>query len=477
MRSGLIKTYQRLPGAARSLVATGRGLYLRSWRYGRETERVVGETLERDYWDPQEMARWQSQRLAEILRRAATEVPYYRQVWSGSPSLPSPPWENLADWPILEKEQLRRNPAELVADGCDRRRMFHEQTSGTTGTPVQLWFRRPTVRTWYAMTEARTRRWFGISLKDRWAILGGQQIVSGARRRPPFWVYNAAMRQLYMSAFHLSPELIPHYLKAIRRYKVQYLLGYTSSLHALAQQVLESGLPTVPLKVVLTNAEPVLDYQREMISEAFACPVRETYGMCEIAVAAGECEQGNLHHWPDVGVLEVLVGDRPAEPGEAGDLVATGLLNADMPLIRYRTGDRVILAPTERRCPCGRTLPIIESIDGRSDDVLYTRDGQSHGRLDGVFKANLPLREAQIVQDSLDRVRIRIVPAQGYEPRHGHDMIQRLRERIGPVEVDLELLESIERTANGKFRGVVCNLPANERGARPAQESQLALAR
>ena len=70
--------------------------------------------------------------------------------------------------------------------------------------------------------------------------------------------------------------------------------------------------------------------------------------------------------------------------GETGDFVCTGLFNDEMPLIRYRLGDRGARAP-EAPCPCGRSLAALASVDGRSDDVLYTRDGRSIGRLDPVF--------------------------------------------------------------------------------------------
>src|SRR6185295_18022612 len=94
------------------------------------------------------------------------------------------------------------------------------------------------------------------------------------------------------------------------------------------------------LTVAITNAEPLFDYQRSVIAKAFRCPVRETYGMAEIVATASECGEGALHLWPEVGCVEVFDGDHPAGNGSSGDLICTGLFNADMPLIRYRVGDR-----------------------------------------------------------------------------------------------------------------------------------------
>lgn len=455
-----LRIYHRLPSRGRSIAASLRGLYLNSWRYGAETERLVHETLDRECWSAERWRSWHEERLAYVLHRALTQVPYYRTLWSdrrshgdGSSS------EFLENWPILEKEAVRENPRAFVADDCDVKKMFHEHTSGTSGTSLDLWWSRSTVRAWYALFEARWRRWYGVSRSDRWAMLGGQLVTSVSRRRPPFWVWNSALNQLYMSSYHLTPELIPHYLKALGRYRVTYLFGYSSSLYSLAQEAIRLKRRDLQLKVAITNAEPLFDYQREAIAEAFQCPVRETYGMAEIVAAASECQLGQLHLWPDVGMVELSKDNHGAGAGGAGELICTGLLNSDMPLIRYCVGDRGVLPPGNDLCACGRTLPTISSIDGRCDDILYTFDGRSVGRLDPVFKGRLPIREAQIIQEALDSVRVRFVPAPGYSAASGQSVIDRLRERMGPIEVILEEVDRIPRTPNGKFRAVICNLP------------------
>jgi phenylacetate-CoA ligase len=267
-------------------------------------------------------------------------------------------------------------------------------------------------------------------------------------------VWNAPLRQLYMSSYHLAPELVPHYLAALIKHNITYLYGYSSSLYALALGARKLGASRLGLKVAITNAEPLFDYQRRTISEVFGCPVRETYGMAEIVAAGGECEHGALHLWPEAGHVEVIDGERPAPAGTIGDLVSTGLLNTAMPLIRYVVGDRGAMA-ARRECGCQRTLPIVATIEGRADDVLYTMDGRPIGRLDPVFKAGLPVIEAQIIQEAPDRIRVRFVPADGFSPAALGSMVARLRDRLGPVHVIGEPVESIPRTASGKFRAVI----------------------
>jgi len=258
---------------------------------------------------------------------------------------------------------------------------------------------------------------------------------------------------------------VPHYLDSLSRYRIGYLYGYSSSLYELAQEALRQGRNDLKMKVALTNAEPLFDYQRQTIELAFQCPVRETYGMAEIVTAASECEHGGLHLWPDVGQAEIMSDDPQNGEGRAGDLVCTGLLNVDMPLIRYRVGDRVSMASQRESCACGRTLPLLESIEGRLDDVLFTRDGRRIGRLDPVFKNGLPIREAQIIQVSLDQIRVRYVPEAEFTPVSADSLIARLRAHLGNVHVTLERVDEVPRTANGKFRAVICELPAATRNA------------
>ncbi len=449
--------YHRLPAGSRSAVASLRGYYLSWWRYDRFTERVVGEALERESWSPAEWNAWQNERLSFVLERAATTVPYYRRHWTerrrnGDRSS----WFDLENWPILEKDELRANPKEFVAEDKKPSRMFHEHTSGTTGTSLDLWVSRNSVREWYALWEARARRWYGMSRKDRWAILGGQLVVPVSQRRPPFWVWNAGLNQLYLSSYHLAPDLIPAYLDALVKYRVKYILGYPSAIYALAYEALKRNFTGLRLEVAITNAEPLYEHQREVITEAFGCPVRETYGMAEIVAAGSECEAGSLHQWPEAGIIETdaTTGD------DSADLICTGLINADMPLIRYRVGDRGRLSP--ENCRCGRTLPLIDKIEGRSDDVLYTRDGRKVGRLDPIFKSGLPIREAQIIQESLNEIKLVYVPDGNFRDDSLKELSGRIRERLGDVSVNFERVAEIPRTSRGKFQAVVCNLSKNQ---------------
>jgi len=461
MSDTLLNIYHRLPEWMRSGAASLHGLHLRSWRFGPETPRLVREVLERDHWDASQWRSWQQEQLAHVLHRAATRVPYYRDHWARRRRQgDSSSWELLENWPVLEKEEVRKQPRAFLADDCDPRRMFYAHTSGTTGTPVDLWRSRNTMRSLYALSLARTKGWQGLRPRDRWAKLGGQVVTLSTRREPPFWVWNAALNQLYMSTYHLAPALIEHYLDALGQYRIEYLFGYTSSIFALAQEALRLNRRDIKLKVVITEAEPLFEHQRRVIAEAFQCPVRETYGMGEIVTAASECPSGTLHQWPEIGWVEVLDDDLPVAQGELGEFVCTSLLNPDMPLVRYRVGDRGRLL-TGEPCPCGRTLPSVSVVEAGSYDLLITQDGRRIFGLEDVF-FSMPIRQAQIVQERLDLIRACYVPAPEFTEASASAIVKRVQARMEGVQVILEPVADIPRSANGKFWIQVCNVPTAE---------------
>jgi len=209
------------------------------------------------------------------------------------------------------------------------------------------------------------------------------------------------------------------------------------------------------MSAVYTNAEPLLPEQRATIAAAFQCPVRETYGMAESVAAASECSAGRLHQWPEFGHVELH---------EHGELICTGLLNPDMPLIRYRVGDRAHAPTVNGPCPCGRGLPLFGRVEGRMNDVLFTADGRPVFWLNPVFYG-LPLRQSQIIQEHFDVLRVRVTPVQGFTAATERTIVERLQERMGDVRVIVDRVTEVPRTSNGKLRAVVCRIPADERAA------------
>lgn len=179
--------------------------------------------------------------------------------------------------------------------------------------------------------------------------------------------------------------------------------------------------------------------------------------MSEIVTSGSECTCGAMHLWPEVGYLEYASSDgQILKNVSGGRLIGTGLFNADMPFIRYKVGDALeVDYSTETTCACGKRLPAITSIEGRVDDSLLTPDGRIVGRLDPVFKADLPILEVQIIQETKDLLRVKCVKAFGYTESTEREIAARLRDRVGNMQVTFDYVDAIPREKNGKFRAVI----------------------
>jgi len=397
--------------------------------------------------------------LRQTLKHAAANVPYYREQWQERRRLgDDSSVEELANWPVLSKDSLRAGGDAFIADGVTRGSLFELQTSGTSGTPITTWRSKVTMRAWYALVEARWRRWYGVTRRDNWAILGGQEVTPLERTTPPFWLWNSAGNQLYLSSLHLKPEHAAAYVAALRKYGVVHIYAYSSSLAQLAGMVLDQGLDAPRLTVAVTNAEGLEPYQREVIAEAFGCAVHTSYGMSEAIAGASECEHGRLHLWPEAGFVEVLdADDAPLAAAESGRLVCTGLLNDAMPLIRYDVGDRGALSEEHASgsiCECGRAMPTLARLEGRNTDNLLTPDGRKVFWVNPVLYGQ-PIHAAQIVQTARDKLVVKVIPTAGFGQEAETAIRDGLRRRLGDVSVEVVTVDTIASEANGKFRSVV----------------------
>jgi phenylacetate-CoA ligase len=454
----LIDLYHHFPYPLKSLTASIYGYYLRSWRYGNQSELLIQKAKERDTWDREIIKVYQEEKLAHILNLAAKEVPYYRRSWekrraAGDRSS----WEILDNWPILSKEELRANSKEFLVEGTNTRFLYKETTSGTTGSPVTFWCKRSMLIEMGALFEARWRNWSGVTRKDRWGMFGGQNVIPYKQSSPPYWVWNAGLNQLYFSVLHIKPDWVTSYLEAIKKYKLIYLYGYASALYQVAFYMLENNLHH-QMKAVITDAEPLYDFQREVISEAFGCKVYETYGQGEMIAAMSECKAGKHHLWPELGYVEVLdKNDEPAAENGSGRLISTGLLNDVMPLIRYDIRDEITV-PKYDYCECGRKLPIVEEIFGRKDDALFTSDGRRIFLLDIIFQPEFNIKEAQIIQKSLDYLLIRVVPTPKWHTENEKDITSAIQKRIGQMNIVMEVVQDIPKTWRGKHRMLISEL-------------------
>ena len=450
------KVYARLPQRGQDAAASAFGLYRHWLRSGPGYSKLVAGYRERDAWPAERHDAYQAAQLQRLLRDAAEHVPYYREAWSDGEKRAAREGR-LQELPLLPKDPVRLRPDDFAREDMRPLPRFRFLTSGSTGTPVTtLWTARE-ARDARALREVRSANWAGVSFDEGRATFSGRMVVTDPHSRGPFHRYNRVENQVYFSAFHLARGNADQYVEALWRHRVQWLTGYAVSWYLLARHVLDRGLKVPPLKAVVTTSEKLMPNMRAVMEEAYGCRVHEEYGTVENAVFASECAHGRLHASPDAGVVEILRPDgSPCDPGEPGEVVATGFIRRYQPFIRYRVGD--VAAWGDAPCPCGRPMPVLGEIVGRIEDVVRGADGREMVRFHGIFVGQDNVVEGQVVQETLDRIVVKVVPTAGFGEADSEDIRSRIRQRLGDVDVAVETVAEIPRSASGKFQAVISHV-------------------
>jgi phenylacetate-CoA ligase len=415
--------------------------------------------LEKSQWmSAEEAAKFNLDMLAKLLTHSYESVPYYRSLFDASGFSPYGfSLSSLEQIPLLAKEVVRAKPDEFISSRYRKSDLIALNTSGTTGKSLRIYVDLDSRRRSYAFTN-RFHCWAGLEKGRNNVTLGGRVIVPPQQKENVYWRYNAAMGNYLFSSYHMSDENLPYYIDKMRSIRPDFIEAYPSAAYVLAKFIAEKGGAGIKPKAVLTSGETLFDYQRELIEKVFGCKVFDQYGCTEQALFVSQCEYGSYHVHPEFGLVELLdEQDRPVGPGAVGRVVCTSFVNPAMPLIRYEVGDTAEWG--EGCCNCGRSFPVLKAICGRQDDYIITPDGRKIGRLDPVFKGITSVKEAQIVQERKDFVRLLIVPGEDFCEEDGVTITHEFKKRTGPtISVALELVSAIERTANGKIRSVISKL-------------------
>jgi len=430
------------------------GLYWYWLRFGGSYKALKNGYALRDRFRKDQWEDYQRAKLRELLRICVSNVPYYSRVWTEEHKAAALAGD-LAELPLLEKEPLRLNPKDFVRQDIKPLFTITNFTSGTTGTPISAISTPSEIRDAMAIREVRSAGWAGVSFRLPRATFSGRMAEPDPESKGPYYRYNAVERQVYFSPFHLRPANAHFYVEALKKHKIQWMTGYAVSYFLLAKFILEEGLEVPPIKAVITTSEKLTPEMRAIMEEAYRCPIFEEYSTVENVLFVSECEKGCLHVSPDAGIVEILRPDGTAcDVGEVGEVVATCLTRSYQPLIRFRLGD--LAAWDGEPCPCGRSMPVINEVVGRLEDVVTGPDGRQLVRFHGIFTDQAHVVEGQIIQEALDQIRVRVVPDKDFSKEDELNIISRVRQRMGTeVEVVVELVPNIERTKTGKFKAVI----------------------
>lgn len=417
--------------------------------------RMPGRILEaeREQWlSVPELERRQWSRFRRVLEHAYERSAFYRRRFGEAGIRPDDirgP-SDLAKIPILARADLVRAEG-IVAGGFDAGRLHASISSGSTGECVQTYFDDEAWLLGKYVLKLRARRACGLSIRDRIVVFQSYPPADTLLRR----------RLLRQISLRIDDDLEAA-AGAVRRFRATVLYGPPGYLARLAE-----AAPDLRPRIVFTSGE-MIEGNRRPIRDAWGSAVFDVYGSTETKEIAWECPEGAGYHVNADWLLVETIETEGAGGRAGGEVVVTSLANFGMPLIRYRLGDTARFLP--HACPCGRSLPLLAPLLGRAVDYFALPNGgaASPYSIVNAIEALPGIARFQVVQETLDRAVVRLVPGPDFGDEPARRIRAELRRVLPGMEIDIEVCPSIEPEAGGKFRIVRSKIgeTGSERAAR-----------
>jgi phenylacetate-CoA ligase len=432
--------------------------YLRDHRRLQRAQFDSPETIRARQWNA----------LQRIVAHAYETVPYYRDRWQQAGICPTDLqcFDDVQQIPILTKSDIRNHGRDLLSFSFDRSELIRKRTSGSTGVSLEIFLDEDS-RQWKRACVLRSDEWTGWRFGEPVAKVWGNPEYSS--RGPRGLLRNTLLdRELYLDTLHMDEAALARFARLLHKKRPTLIFGHAHSVYLLAKYLQTGGHVIHRPKGIITTAMILHSWQRRTIEQVFDCPVTNRYGCEEVSLISCECEEHNgLHVNADSVFVEVLCADdacaltRPARPGESGSVIVTDLTNRAMPIIRYQVGD--VAALSDRVCPCGRGLPLLERLEGREADYVVTLAGEliSGISLTENFALHVPgVVQFQIIQETVRRFRFRVVRGPDFRPESLERLDSLVTRHFGPeVEYRCEYLDSIPPEPSGKYRFCISRVP------------------
>jgi phenylacetate-CoA ligase len=434
----------------------------------RHSSVAVRQRLEETQWWPAEkLQALQVERLRALLVDAGRHVPYYRDLFRAQGFDPAQVRGvcDLQRLPFLTKPLIRAHTGQLKHEHAVGLARFN--TGGSSGEPLIFYIGTERVSHDVA-AKWRATRWWGVDIGDPEIVVWGSPIELGSQDRIRAW-RDQLLRTELLPAFEMSDARLDGFVAAIRRRRPKMLFGYPSALSHIAAHAEKRGqrMDDLGIQVAFVTSERLYDEQRAAIHRVFGCAVANGYGGRDAGFIAHQCPQGGMHLTAEDIVVEIVGSDGRVLPaGQAGEIVVTHLATKHFPFIRYRTGDVATLSTG--CCPCGRGLPMLEEIQGRTTDFVVAADGTvMHGLALVYILRDLPaVKQFKIVQESLQQTRILVVTEDPCGPEFVAGIVGKVRARLGQaIEVIVERVAEIPPEKSGKYRYVISRVESAAGGS------------
>jgi phenylacetate-CoA ligase len=404
---------------------------------------------------PQDLQRYQNERLRAIVKHCAERVPYYHDLFKARDLDPSMirTVDDLTKLPILTKNILRAGPVDqFVAQGVDVTHCMPGFTSGTSGIPLTLYYTKD------AYLDAILR---DILLNLR---MGDSLFHRRLETTPWVPLLHPVLQRLgiYHTRYISPLEDLAHQLHVMREFQPHTLLALPSSALILAKELQDQLNMEMDVNVIFTIGELVDRGSRAMIQETFDAELYDRYGSAEVGRVSTECEEHVYHIQKDMNVMEVLKDGARCAAGEVGEIVVTNLTNYAMPMLRYNLED--LGAFLEEMCSCDlASYPLMRLATGRMIDFIILPDGRrfpAHEVAHTLHAWRYRLKQFQVIQTARDNLSILLVEGIDFLPSMIEDIRHEFANMLGPdIEITIGIVDEIPREKSGKFKAFKSQLP------------------
>lgn len=399
----------------------------------------------------------QTKRMRSAIKHAYENVPFYRRKFDKARIKPDDvkSIEDLCKIPMTTKTELQVTPlSDTIANNVDMNNCFKRVTSGSTGIPLTMIVDKK-AQDFRLALWARAYAENGLRLRDRLATIKDPFDFANSRR---LLTRLNTIRRREISIFD-DPV---RQMSILEAFKPQVLKGYSSSLVMLADYFRTQEHSFKP-RLIFAGAEILLETDRRTISSSFGCDVLDYYGSTEFGLLGWECHSHMGYHINIDGTLvEFVNNEEVVAPGERGEIVCTSLINSAMPLIRYRSDDLGI--PNKEPCSCGRSLPLMKTLEGRTDDFLTTLDGRIVPPT--IFSPypfdNLRgIKQFRVIQETREKMTIELAVDKDFQYNRVLDRARREVQRVfgKDMQVNFRMLGKIDKDTTGKLRKVISHVP------------------
>lgn len=413
----------------------------------------------------------QAATLRELAEHAVATVPFWQDRFSqiGLQPRELSQLEDLHALPLLTKADLRAHGEQLLSSAYLQEKLHRHATSGSTGVSVVV-YRDDACQQFKRGATLRSDEWSGWKLGERAAcVWGNPDVRSDWKGR----LRNALLerRYLHLDTLKMTSADISRFVASMEQTSPSLLYGHAHSLFLVARYI-EQNCPAAKIRPrgIISTCMVLHDFERTVIERVFGCSVTNRYGCEEVSLIASQCERHRgLHVNADCIYLEIIdENGTECPPGQPGRIIVTDLTNQAMPIFRYEVGDTASWAVEE--CPCGRTLPLLERLDGRIADYVVTKHGEfiSGISLTENFAQQIPgLAQLQIVQEDVDRFVYNVVRGPDFDDRSLRRISELSAALFGSTaEHECRFVERILPEPSGKYRFCISKLhsvdsPAN----------------